>query len=175
MAVKKSSTNKASGAMGILAGIKAIKSSNLENRNTSEDTSIIRKQAKDTLKIIDNNVLSSDQRGHSNEIDIKSPVENNSVQNSNNTTTTEHIREQQSKFFNINNEIATPEVEDFTMKRSYALKPSTYLKLQELKVFDLAKIKLEYANLNYNDIVDMAICQFYDNVKDEIKRKKVQS
>lgn len=68
------------------------------------------------------------------------------------------------------NELVHPQVEDFTMKRSYALKPSTYLKLQELKVFDLAKIKLEYAALNYNDIVDMAICQFHDSIKSKISK-----
>ncbi len=70
------------------------------------------------------------------------------------------------------NELVHPQVEDFTMKRSYALKPSTYLKLQELKVFDLAKIKLEYAALNYNDIVDMAICQFHDSIKIKIAKKE---
>ena len=69
------------------------------------------------------------------------------------------------------NELVQPKKEDFTMKRSYSLKPSTYLKLQELKVFELAKIKLEYAALNYNDIVDMAICQFYSNIKTKISKE----
>lgn len=69
------------------------------------------------------------------------------------------------------NELVQPQKEDFTMKRSYSLKPSTYLKLQELKVFELAKIKLEYATLNYNDIVDMAICQFYSNIKTKISKE----
>ena len=69
------------------------------------------------------------------------------------------------------NELVQPKEEDFSMKRSYSLKPSTYLKLQELKVFELAKIKLEYAALNYNDIVDMAICQFYSDIKTKISKE----
>jgi len=41
------------------------------------------------------------------------------------------------------------------IKRSYTLKESTVKKLQELKVYHFP------ASTKYNDIVDMAICEFY--------------
>lgn len=62
--------------------------------------------------------------------------------------------------------------EDFTMKRSYDLKPSTYLKLQELKVFKLPSLDLKNAKLTYKDIVDMAICDLYDKIDKLLETKR---
>ena len=47
--------------------------------------------------------------------------------------------------------------EELTVKRSYALRPSTVRKLQELKVFVYTD-----PSITYNEIVDEAICKFYD-------------
>jgi len=50
--------------------------------------------------------------------------------------------------------------EELSIKRSYSLKPSTVKKLQELKIF-----VYNDPNITYNEIVDEAICKFYDTVK----------
>lgn len=121
------------------------------NVKTSEDKNIIQKQNNE-------NIL--------NKVNDKEKVLKNNVEKIQKHGNTEHNPQKQKV-----NELVQPKEEDFTMKRSYSLKPSTYLKLQELKVFELAKIKLEYAALNYNDIVDMAICQFYSNIKTKISKE----
>lgn len=121
------------------------------NVKTSEDKNIIQKQNNE-------NIL--------NKVNDKEKVLKNNVEKIQKHGNTEPNPQKQKV-----NELVQPKEEDFTMKRSYSLKPSTYLKLQELKVFELAKIKLEYAALNYNDIVDMAICQFYSNIKTKISKE----
>jgi hypothetical protein len=49
------------------------------------------------------------------------------------------------------------------LKRSYTLKESTIKKLQELKVYHFP------ASTKYNDIVDMAICDFYKKKLNKMK------
>ncbi|WP_130808272.1 hypothetical protein [Senegalia massiliensis] len=45
------------------------------------------------------------------------------------------------------------------VKRSYSLYPSTVKKLQKLKVLEFDDL-----NITYNEIVDKAICKFYDEI-----------
>lgn len=147
-----------------------------KNKNGNGATSLIKEIEKVKEEIEEQDNSSLDTLVGKNNVDPHK--ENNDIiqkQSSKNTDDNENknngIKKQtyNSKKQKVN-ELVHPQVEDFTMKRSYALKPSTYLKLQELKVFDLAKIKLEYAALNYNDIVDMAICQFHDSIKSKISK-----
>ncbi len=148
MSINKRDKHSQNNVADVLKDIQDIKEGVGDN-NTLNLNSLIGKSNDDTPK----------------DISIKKQNDDN-IQN---TVITKEDKFQKSK---LQNELVQPETEDFTMKRSYALKPSTYLKLQELKVFELAKIKLEYATLNYNDIVDMAICEFYNNIKAEIAKAK---
>lgn len=50
--------------------------------------------------------------------------------------------------------------EEYSIKRSYSLRPSTVKKLQELKIFTY-----DDPNVTYNEIVDEAICKLYDIMK----------
>lgn len=50
--------------------------------------------------------------------------------------------------------------EEYSVKRSYSLKPSTVKKLQELKIFIY-----DDPNITYNEIVDKAICKLYEEIK----------
>lgn len=50
--------------------------------------------------------------------------------------------------------------EEYSIKRSYSLKPSTVKKLQELKVFTY-----DDPSVTFNQIVDEAICKLYDKTK----------
>jgi hypothetical protein len=155
MAIRKNKNG--NGANSLLKQIEKVKEGNEEQDNSNLDTLVGKSNAESTENT--NNIVQKQNSG--NMVNDKKNLTEIKIEETNKQTKKQKV-----------NELVHPEVEDFSMKRSYALKPSTYLKLQELKVFDLAKIKLEYAALNYNDIVDMAICQFHDNIKAKIAKKE---
>lgn len=64
------------------------------------------------------------------------------------------------KINNNSKENGNLENEEFSIKRSYSLKPSTIKKLQKLKIFAYENI-----NMTYNEIVDEAINLLYETKK----------
>lgn len=52
-------------------------------------------------------------------------------------------------------EFKEDDIEDFSIKRSYSLRPSTNKKLRELKL-------LADEDVTYNEIINRAICELYD-------------
>ncbi|MCC5911842.1 MAG: hypothetical protein JJT76_15590 [Clostridiaceae bacterium] len=73
----------------------------------------------------------------------------------------EGLNKNSQKDKNVNSqEVKNFKGEEFEIKRSYTLKPSTVKKLQELKVF-----VYDNPNITFNEIVDEAICFLYDAKK----------
>jgi len=163
MAIRKNKNG--NGANSLIKEIEKVKEGNEKQDDANLDILVGKGNKKSTE---DKNIIIQKQNNEStlNRVNNKEKALKNNVEKIQKHDNSEHNPQKQKV-----NELAQPKEEDFSMKRSYSLKPSTYLKLQELKVFELAKVKLEYAALNYNDIVDMAICQFYSNIKTKISKE----
>lgn len=76
-----------------------------------------------------------------------------------NSKEVKNLRSKEEKNLEIK-EVKKSTSEDYSIKRSYSLRPSTVKKLQELKVFSY-----DDPSITFNQIVDEAICKLYDEIK----------